>query len=35
VMREELRRHYDLEGLWGDAPRVRATRPRRKTAEAG
>ena len=35
VMREDLRRHYDLEGLWGDAPRVRAARPRRKTAEAG
>lgn len=22
VMREEVRQHYDLEGLWGDAPRV-------------
>jgi ribosome-associated protein len=24
VMREELRERYDLETLWGDAPRVRA-----------
>jgi len=23
VMRAEVREHYDLEGLWGDAPRVR------------
>ena len=28
VMRADVREHYDLEGLWGDAPRVRA----RKTA---
>ena len=28
VMRADVRGHYDLEGLWGDAPRVRA----RKTA---
>ena len=28
VMRADVRDHYDLEGLWGDAPRVRA----RKTA---
>lgn len=26
VMRAEVRAKYDLEGLWGDAPRVRATR---------
>ena len=26
VMRKETREKYDLEGLWGDAPRVRATR---------
>ena len=31
VMRTDLRERYDLEGLWGDAPRVRA---RRKPAEA-
>jgi ribosome-associated protein len=24
VMREDVRRRYDLETLWGDAPRVRA-----------
>ena len=24
VMRADVRDHYDLEGLWGDAPRVRA-----------
>jgi ribosome-associated protein len=23
VMRAEVRQHYDLEGLWGDAPRLR------------
>lgn len=23
VMRSDVREHYDLEGLWGDAPRVR------------
>ena len=26
VMRKETREKYDLEGLWGDAPRLRATR---------
>lgn len=26
VMKGETRAHYDLEGLWNDAPRVRATR---------
>jgi ribosome silencing factor RsfS/YbeB/iojap len=36
VMRADVRRHYDLEGLWGDAPRVRprakakAKTPRKK-----
>ena len=29
VMRAEVRAHYDLEGLWGDAPRVRARRTAR------
>ena len=29
VMRDEIREHYDLEGLWSDAPRLRA---RRRTA---
>ncbi len=28
VMRAEVRAHYDLEGLWGDAPRVRARKTR-------
>jgi ribosome-associated protein len=32
VMRSELRERYDLEGLWGDAPQVRA---RRKAAARG
>jgi len=31
VMRADVRRHYDLESLWGDAPRVRPRAPR-KTA---
>jgi ribosome-associated protein len=30
VMRAEARNHYDLESLWGDAPRVR---PRKKKAQ--
>lgn len=30
VMRKEVRQKYDLEGLWGDAPRIRVSR--RKTA---
>ena len=32
VMRNDVREHYDLEGLWGDAPRVRPRR--RATAKA-
>jgi ribosome-associated protein len=35
VMRGDVREHYDLESLWGDAPRVRPRRPRRvKVREA-
>lgn len=29
VMRADVREHYDLEGLWGDAPRVRPRRTAR------
>jgi len=32
VMKAELRDRYDLEGLWGDAPRVRARRARAGSA---
>jgi ribosome-associated protein len=32
VMRSEVREHYDLEGLWGDAPRVRPRKTRQKPA---
>ena len=33
VMRADVRAHYDLEGLWGDAPRVKTRkRPARKTS---
>lgn len=38
VMRAELRERYDLEGLWGDAPRVkvRALKPsKRRTPASG
>jgi len=28
VMRNDVREHYDLEGLWGDAPKLR---PRRRS----
>jgi ribosome-associated protein len=31
VMRPEVRAHYDLESLWGDAPRVRPRRTRTPT----
>lgn len=31
VMRSDVREHYDLEGLWGDVPRVR---PRKRPATA-
>jgi ribosome-associated protein len=34
IMRRDVREHYDLEGLWNDAPRVRARRPARKKAAA-
>jgi len=29
VMRSEVRQRYDLESLWGDAPRVRPSRSRK------
>ena len=29
VMRADVRDHYDLEGLWGDAPRVRTRKATR------
>lgn len=28
IMREDVRERYDLEGLWGDAPRVSARKPK-------
>lgn len=39
VMKPDIRKHYDLEGLWNDAPRVRtarkkAARKKAKTAAA-
>ena len=33
IMRSDVREHYDLESLWGDAPRVRARRKPRATPE--
>jgi ribosome-associated protein len=33
VMRHDVRQRYDLEGLWGDAPRVRTPRARKHPAE--
>ena len=30
VMRADVRDKYDLESLWGDAPRVRVAKPRKK-----
>lgn len=32
VMRSDVRDKYDLESLWGDAPRVRPTKSRKKTS---
>jgi ribosome-associated protein len=32
VMRADVRQHYDLEGLWNDAPRVTARAPAKKKA---
>jgi len=34
VMRSDVREHYDLEGLWGDAPRVRPRRTARVKSES-
>lgn len=33
VMRSDVREKYDLESLWGDAPRVRAPKPRKPRTE--
>lgn len=34
VMRQDVREKYDLEALWGDAPRVKPRRARRAKAAA-
>jgi ribosome-associated protein len=34
VMREDVRQKYDLESLWGDAPRVGGVKARRKAPKA-
>lgn len=34
VMRKDVRERYDLESLWGDAPRVKTPRIRKKATEA-
>ncbi len=34
VMRADVRKHYDLESLWGDAPRVKTRAKAKTTAEA-
>ena len=33
IMRSEVRQRYDLESLWGDAPRVKPPRARKHPAE--
>ena len=35
VMRGDVRQHYDLEGLWNDAPRVTSRAPVKKKAARG
>ena len=32
VMHTETRKHYDLEGLWGDAKSLKPAKPRKKAA---
>lgn len=32
VMRQDVRERYDLETLWGDAPRVKPKKPTRRTS---
>jgi ribosome-associated protein len=32
VMHAETRKHYDLEGLWGDAKALKPAKPRKKAA---
>jgi ribosome-associated protein len=34
VMRADIRTHYDLEGLWGDVPRVRTRKKASLSSEA-
>jgi ribosome-associated protein len=34
VMKADVREKYNLEALWGDAPRVKPRKPRAKKAEA-
>ena len=34
VMRADVREHYKLEDLWGDAPQVKAKKPRARKAKA-
>jgi ribosome-associated protein len=34
IMRNDVRQRYDLETLWGDAPRVRPPRARKRTTES-
>lgn len=34
VMKTDVREKYDLEALWGDAPRVKPRKPRKKAAAA-
>jgi ribosome silencing factor RsfS/YbeB/iojap len=33
VMRSDIREKYDLESLWGDAPRVKLPKPRKQVEE--
>ncbi len=35
VMRPDIRQHYNLEGLWGDAPQVRTRKKPRPAASQG
>ena len=35
IMSADVRAHYDIEGLWADAPRVKPTAPRKRSETVG
>jgi ribosomal silencing factor RsfS len=33
IMKADVRAHYDIEGLWADAPQVKPPAPRKRAAK--